>query len=245
MDIKNMFSKKRLVFLVIFLAAAFIANRINFSALVGAENQYFTLFQFFGPIAGAFLGTIFGVVAVLGAQIMDYLILGKAFTLINVVRLLPMLFAIYYFANYSKKENMGKIFMVLVPLAAIILFVTHPIGKGAWYFSMYWLIPILGVMLPKWMPGKLFFRSLGATFTSHAIGSVAWLYTVPMTAEQWTGLIPVVAYERFIFAAGIAVSYVMVNTALTFVVDKAKLPLGTISVDKGYILSKRLFRVTP
>ena len=80
----------------------FVGNRINFSAVVGAKNQYFTLFQFFGPIAGSFLGSIFGVVAVLFAELADFLIVGKAFSLINIIRLTPMLFAAYYFGSKNK-----------------------------------------------------------------------------------------------------------------------------------------------
>ena len=58
MEIKKIFSTKRIVFLLVFMAMVFIGNKINFSAVVGANNQYFTLFQFFGPIAGSFLGPI-------------------------------------------------------------------------------------------------------------------------------------------------------------------------------------------
>ena len=244
MTIKEMFSKKKLIVLGIFLVFALVASRINFSTVIGAPNQSFTLFQFFGPMIGAFLGTAFGMIAVLGAELADYLIAGKAFTLLNLLRLLPMLFAVYYFSNYSKKKEISKLFMIIVPVMAITAFVLHPIGMQAWYFSLYWLIPIFAVILPNKMPGKLFFRSLGATFTAHAIGSIAFLYTVPMTAVQWMGLIPVVAYERLMFAAGIAVSYVLLTTVMDKVVEKTKLPAGIASVEKEYILSKKLFKIT-
>src|SRR3989344_5025655 len=97
MELKRIFSKKRVIFLVLFAVMVFIGNRINFSGLVGAEKQYFTLFQFFGPISGSFLGPIFGAVSVLVAQASDYLVFAKPFTFINIIRLTPMLFAAYYF----------------------------------------------------------------------------------------------------------------------------------------------------
>lgn len=231
-------TKKKILFLILFAVLVFIGNSINFSSLVGAEKQYFTLFQFFGPIAGAFLGPVVGVISVFIAEGADFIIAGKAFTLINLIRLLPMLFAVYYFGNYARKEKLSKIIMVLVPLVAIFLFIIHPIAGEAWYYSLYWLIPVLAVILPKWMPGKLLFKSLGATFTAHAVGSIAWLYAVPMTAEQWMGLIPVVAYERILFAVGIAGSFIVMNVVLDVVIEKFKLniPLGALHIDKTYTL---------
>ena len=45
------FSKK-IFFVLLFGFITLVGSQINFSAIVGAENQAFTLFQFFGPIAG-------------------------------------------------------------------------------------------------------------------------------------------------------------------------------------------------
>jgi len=233
----KLFSTKRIIFLLIFIAMVLIGKKINFSSVIGAENQFFTLFQFFGPIAGAFLGPLFGVISVLGAELADFLLVGKAFSLINLVRLTPMLFAAYYFG--TKKKNLS----ILIPLICMALFVLHPIGRQAWFYSLYWLIPVFGKVLPKKIPGKLFFKSLGATFTAHAIGSTAWLYTIPMTPQQWIMLIPIVAYERFLFASGIAISYVAINTVLDKLVNKLKIPADILHIDKNYLFSKKLFRI--
>lgn len=233
----KVFTVKRIVFLLLFIAIVLIGKKINFSPVIGAESQFFTLFQFFGPVAGAFLGPLFGVISVLGAELADFLLVGKTFSLINLIRLTPMLFAAYYFG--TKKKNLS----ILVPLICMALFILHPIGRQAWFYSLYWLIPVLGKVLPEKIPGKLFFKSLGATFTAHAVGSVAWLYTIPMTPQQWIMLIPIVAYERFLFAAGIAVSYVAINTVLDKLVDKLKIPSHILHIDKNYLFSKKLFRI--
>ena len=229
MDFKEWFTKKRIVFIAIFFALVLIGKNINFSSVIGAENQFFTLYQFFGPTAGAFLGPIFGGITVFFAQIADFLILGKEFTLINVLRMLPMIFAVIYFAN--RKKLLGAI----VPLLCVVLYIAHPIGRASWLYSMYWLIPILGSLFPRKF---LLLKSLGATFTAHAVGSVLWLYTVPMEAGQWLALIPTVAYERLIFACGIAVSYVLFNTVLDYVVEKFKidLPFKELIRSKKYSL---------
>lgn len=238
MDFKSLFSKKRLLFILIFLLMIFIGNRINFSALVGAENQFFTLFQFFGPIAGGFLGPVFGIVTVLGAELLDFIVASKAFTLINVVRLTPMLFAAYYFG--TEKRHISTI----VPLIAIALFVLHPIGRQVWFFSLYWTIPIVIKVMPKKYSDNVLLKSLGATFTAHSVGGAAWVWSVPMTAAQWVGLIPVVAVERLLFAAGIAGSYVILNTVLDKLTEKFKwsIPADVLHINKDYVLSKRLFK---
>ena len=229
MDFKALFTKKRIIFVALFLVLVLIGKNINFSPIIGAENQFFTLYQFFGPTAGAFLGPVFGGIAVFFAQIADFLILGKEFTLISALRMLPMILAVIYFAN--KK----KYWTAIIPALCMILYIAHPVGRASWLYSMYWLIPILGSLFPRKF---LLLKSLGATFTAHAVGSVLWLYTVPMEAGQWLALIPTVAYERIIFACGIAVSYVFINTVLDYVVEKfkVKLPFKELILSKKYSL---------
>lgn len=240
MELKKTFSRKRTIFLLLFLVMVLIGKKINFSPVIGAENQYFTLFQFFGPITGSFLGPVFGAVSVLGAEVADFLITGKALNPINLVRLTPMLFAAYYFG--TRKRNRVSI---AVPLIAMVLFVLHPVGREVWFFALYWTIPIIVKLLPKGYSNNLVLRSLGATFTAHSVGTAAWIWVVPMTAEQWIMLIPIVAFERLMFTAGIVVSYVMVDTALDRLFNgfKWKIPSEVLFVDKRYVLSKRLFGI--
>lgn len=230
MKIKNLMTKKGVLFLFIFSILVFSGDRINFSKLVGAENQFFTLFQFFGPIAGAFLGPVVGVLSVLIAEVSSYLVLGKAFTLVSVLRLLPMLFAAWYFG--TKKDKVS----FLIPVAAIALFVAHPVGRQVWYFSLFWAIPIIVKLLPKKYQEKLIFRSLGATFTAHAVGGAMWNYIVPMTPQMWIALIPIVIFERMIFASGITLSYLSLNTLLDRLDAKTKSEY--VNVDKQHVLFK-------
>ncbi|MBI1935872.1 hypothetical protein HYS31_05515 [Candidatus Woesearchaeota archaeon] len=269
MKLNKLITGKGIIFLLVFSILVFVGDRINFSKLIGAENQFFTLFQFFGPVAGAFLGPVVGVLSVLIAEVSSYLVLGKAFTLVNVLRLLPMLFAAWYFG--TKKDRLS----FFVPIAAIALFVAHPVGRQVWYFSLFWTIPIILKAAPEKyakhsvtaviaVMGLLMFslnpatrtilfvlgfvavlalaygasdvssKSLGATFTAHAVGGAMWNYIVPMTPSAWIALIPVVIYERLLFASGITGSFVTLNTLL----DKldAKITAGYLNVDKKYIL---------
>src|SRR3989338_2923780 len=230
MKLNKLITAKGVIFLLIFSMLVFIGDKINFSKLVGAESQFFTLFQFFGPVAGAFLGPVVGVLSVLIAEVASKMANHASFDLVTILRLTPMLFAAWYFG--TKKDKLS----FLVPIAAIILFVAHPVGRQVWFFALFWAIPIIIKLLPKKYGEKAFLRSLGATFTAHAVGGAMWNYIVPMTPEAWVALIPIVIFERLLFAGGIAISYIGFNTLL----DKldAKTKAEYVNVDKKYILFK-------
>lgn len=210
-----------MLFGALFMLIAFVGMRINFSSLVGTENQFFTLYQFFGPIAGGFLGSPVGAVIVFGAQVIDGVMSGKTFDVITIARLLPMMFAAYYFGvmtRRSKQAGESRDYLsIIVPLIAMAVFIAHPVGRQVWYFSLYWLIPIVVRMLPDSVRGKLLLNSLGATFTAHAVGGAIWAWTIPMTPAAWIALIPVVAYERLLFAGGIAGSYLVMRSVVSWI----------------------------
>jgi hypothetical protein len=110
------------------------------------------------------------------------------------------------------------------------LFVLHPIGRDAWYYSLYWLIPVAAAM---WKD-KLFLRSLGATFTAHAVGSVAFLYAFSIPADVWATLVPITAFERLSFAVGISISYIAVNTILSSIASR--IDVRALRIDPRYVL---------
>ncbi|MBU0636355.1 hypothetical protein KKE06_04990 [Candidatus Micrarchaeota archaeon] len=218
----------KLFFVLLFSCLVLIGSQINFSQVLGANNQFFTLFQFFGPIAGSILGPIVGAGSVLLAEIANFLMVGKEVSLINLARLAPMLVAAYYFGVSKRKD-----WSIIVPVFAMALFMLHPVGSQAWMYALYWLIPI-GVRV--FAPNRLFFKSLGATFMAHSVGSVIWLYALPSTPELWLLLIPIVALERCLFALGISGSYLAINTLLHKLENR--LPKGIIHINPKYDLTK-------
>ena len=236
MATEKLFTKKRWVFLLLFMGLVFVGRKINFSPLVGADNQFFTLFQFFGPIAGSFLGPLFGGIAVLGAELVDFFAVGKALSLVNLARLAPMIFAAYYFGT-RKKESWN----VVIPILAMAVFILHPVGREVWFFTLFWLIPVVVKVLPAKYSGNLALKSLGATFAAHSVGGALWIWTVPMTAGQWIALIPIVAYERLLFAGGIAISFIVVNAVLDKVVEYLpwEVPSKVLHLDKGYVWDRK------
>ena len=273
MKLNKLMTKKGLLFLLIFTVLVFAGDKINFSKLVGGNNQFFTLFQFFGPIAGAFLGPVVGVLSVLIAEVASKISLHATFDWVTILRLLPMLFAAWYFG--TKKDKIG----FAVPIIAMALFIAHPVGRQVWYFSLFWAIPILMKMFSNYSEkivvnavlivmaviaystspalrniwtfvgfavivvlfnkfSSISAKSLGATFTAHAVGGAMWNYIVPMTPAAWIALIPIVIFERLLFASGITISFIGVNTLL----DKldARTKADYINVDKKHVLFKHL-----
>ncbi len=226
---QKIFSKKGIVFLVLFTLLALVGMKLNFSTLIGEESQFLTIYQFFGPIAGGFLG-IWGAAAVLGAQLINWVLVGKEISLLNILRLLPMVFAAIYFSRNGLRGVKDKLGVAL-PILAMLAFWLHPVGQQAWIYALFWVIPLIA----KFLPENLLLRSLGATFTAHAVGAVLWIWTVPMAAQQWLMLLPITAFERILFALGIAASYIVfvnILKAVDTVVDIKSI----INIEERYAL---------
>ena len=91
---------------------------------------------------------------------------------------------------------------LLLPAACMMLFILHPVGQVAWLYSLYWLIPMALYFVSEDADWK---RAVIASFASHAVGSVMYLYTTHMSAAVWMALMPVVAVERLLISVGIVV----------------------------------------
>ena len=222
-------SKKGVVFLALFTILALIAINVKIFAIQGITGNSFTLFEFFGPMAGGFLGIAGAGIAGI-VKVASVLTGGASLTLLDGLRLTSMLFAALYFSRNGLKGMKDKL-GVAIPVLAMLAFWAHPIGQQAWFYALYWLVPIAA----KFLPENIILRSLGATFTAHCMGSIWFLYTFETTATLWTGLIPVVAVERGLFALGIAASYVVFTNILSWA-DKSFEIGKYVTLEKKYIL---------
>lgn len=209
--------RKKLLFLVLFTLVGFASLQIPFNKLAGS-NVSFTLFDFFGPIAGAFLGPIYGIGSVLAVEAVNMLMKHTPWTTGPIIRLFPTLFAVYYFAAISKKGS-GK-WILAVPVLAILIFLAHPNGRQVSYYTLFWVIPLIAYRFRS----NLYMRSLGATFTAHSVGGAAWIWAFNLKPVVWNSLIPVVISERLLFAVGIALSFIAVKYTLNFLISKGVLP---------------------
>lgn len=211
--------QKKIFFLALFTIVGFVSLQIPFNKILGSSVS-FTLFDFFGPMAGGFLGPILGIASVFAVEVINLFINHTPLTTGTVIRLFPTLFAVFYFAAINNKKYNGK-WILAVPLLCIALFIAHPIGRQVPYYPlMFWWIPVAAYFKRN----NLFLKSLGATFTAHAVGGVAFLWAMNLPVEVWRSLPPIVVSERLLFATGISASYILVKYTLAFLASKKVLP---------------------
>lgn len=209
----------KLFLLVIFSILGLILSQIAFTKLAGTSLT-FSLFDFFAPTVGAFLGGLVGIISVLLVNLVNFFIKGITFQPAALVRIATNLFAVWYFSLSADKKASRAI--LAVPLLAILLFWANPVGRQVWYFALFWIIPIIAYFKRD----ILFIKSLGATFTAHAVGGAAWIWAMNLPASVWQGLIPVVAYERLAFALGMTASYVVLTYILKYLEVRKLIPVG-------------------
>jgi len=220
-------SRKKILFAAIFATLGFLALQIPVNALAGAKVK-FTLFDLFAPISGAFLGTPLGIVSVLATQIVNLLVHGTAVDKGVIIRLFPTLFAVWVF---SRRDRLS----LIVPILAIASFNFNPIGRSVWYYSLFWLIPLA---VWKFREKSLLARSIGSTFTAHAVGGAIWIWAFSLSAVVWKGLIPVVIIERSIFTFGIAASYILMTNVLGYLESRKLLP-SSLSLEKKFLIKRQ------
>lgn len=216
-------NRRKAISLMLFAVAGLLLLQVKFTSILGVESKNFNLFQFIGPIAAATLGLAAGTAAVLGVQIANSLVFGNAINLSALIFMLPMVAAALYFGTKNKAAAL------IAPLC-MLAFWLHPTGAQAWFYALYWLIPIGAVFFK----GNIVARSLGATFTAHAVGSVIYLYSFAIPAAVWVSLIPIVAMERLVFTGGIVLTYYAINTMLDALT--AKTGISVANVEKKYAL---------
>lgn len=209
--------KKKALFFALFTVLGFASLQVPFNKLAGS-NVSFTLFDFFAPIAGAFLGPVFGIISVLSVEIFNNVFKQTPWTTGSIIRLFPTLFAVYYFAVISKKGSTKWI--LAVPIIAAAAFLAHPYGRQAPFFTLFWFIPLIAYRFRS----NLYMRGLGATFTAHSVGGAAWIWAFNLKPEVWNSLIPVVISERLLFAAGISAAFIATKYTLSYLMAKKILP---------------------
>lgn len=217
--------KQKVLFICVFTLLGYGALQIPLTHLAGSKTT-FTLYDCIAPLAGAFIGTLPGIIAVFLIQLLNLFVHGAYIHDIGVIlRFFPMLFAVAYFA----KKNVWNIF---IPIIAISVFLAHPIGRTVWYFSLFWLIPIGAYFFRERF---LLARALGATFSAHAVGGALWIWAFALPASAWTALIPLVIKERLLFTLGIAGSFVVLNNLICWMDTKNFFPVR-LAFEPNYLI---------
>lgn len=215
---KNM--RQKAAPLALWIGALAVRKVLDFSTFIAPNFVIVT------PLLGSFLSasSVCGTFAVLTVFNLFFHKLGITFGI-------PTLLAtLSWSVSSNKKSSLSNAILdatlnVLLPLACIALFISHPVGNGAASYALYWFIPMVAwaLRLTK-MTSTSFIIALQSTFVAHAVGSVIWLFTVPMTAEQWLVLIPIVAIERITIAGTSTLLYEVGRFCVAWVSGKSTSP---------------------
>ena len=222
--------EKKHVFILLLLVFSYLASYFKISFALGSYKFFFSGINAFAPLLGLFSSGV-------GLFLIPLFLIWK-FTKAMTFGI-PTLVATWCWASLPdekvvlvnrKKHLMLKCFdfllRVLLPLTAMLVFILHPVGRHAFLYSFYWLIPVVIYFVQKFKNRKkhlmllnsetlnVFLSALSITFVSHAVGSIMWLYFVPLTAAQWLGLIPVVFVERLMFASGMSLVVRLLKVSL-------------------------------
>jgi hypothetical protein len=202
--------KNNLFAIVIIALAALLGSKLSLSIAWGAHTLYFSLFALLLPLLGMSLSLSESTLFITVLYGIKSLFFGTPITLG-----LPTLAATASWSVKQKKNNWSHLLNftlhVLLPISCMALFISHPIGHHAFYYSWYWIIPVGIYLVEQKNNNFIFLKALQSTFVAHAVGSIIWLYRIPMTAEQWLNLIPVVAIERITFACATTLLFYSIN----------------------------------
>lgn len=114
---------------------------------------------------------------------------------------LPTLFAsLSWYRSENPKSILDTLLHLVLPALCIALFCLSPVGSHAKCYSLFWLVPIALYFLPVKGIALTTSRAIKSSFIAHAVGSVFWVYLVPMTHADWNALIPIVALERCVMS---------------------------------------------
>lgn len=183
----------------IFSCLAPLVSLLKVSFIVGSRCALFSFGQCLTPLAGAFGGISVSLV-VFVSQLLWYKTCGASLFLICP---LATFCGALHFSLLPKKW-----LATLIPLSCIVLFMAHPNGFQVAWYSLFWAIPLCTLLIPH---RSFFLNALGSTFTTHAVGTVLWLYAKNLSPELFVSLVPIVIAERLLFAAGMTMTYYAIN----------------------------------
>ena len=185
---------------------AFLGSCLKMSYIIGSKAAFFSSAVIVEPLVG-FWAPLPITLIYYSLRVACAYFLFQSITPLLIAYHIPSFCASFYFAAKKSSSISTKIIYALLPLSCMILFVTHSVGMQIWWYSLLWLIPLIDL----WAPQTHFFvHALGATFTSHAVGTILWLSMHTTTVAFWYGLLPVVIVERVVFA----VSMTLLNNVI-------------------------------
>lgn len=207
----------KVLFSLLFATLFIVLTKTKMFPVLGTEFN-FSMGVMFGPALGGLLGVNLGVATILLSQL-----IGSAIGLYQIKNTLSLLvFApILMGSIYFSRSFRGDRKLVAIPALCMVLFLLHPIGREVWYYSLFWLVPIVIMRYKDRIDGVLrhpiartYSYSIGTAFVDHSVGSVVYLWFLSIPAQFWIASIPLVIMERLIIALGITFSFHSVKAAM-------------------------------
>lgn len=203
-----------------------ITRLMKCTPIIGSSSLLFSLSSCVMPL-GALCGGYFGLCMTVAFSALHSIVFAKKaffltfFGIITLLRVPTVIAALFL-------KNKSAVFAWSISFVCIALFLVHPQGYLAAPYALYWFIPPLLSLIFK----DIFFaQCLSATLLQHAVGSVIFLYKTDMIAAHWYALIPVVAFERLLFASGMVIAYHAITYAQQLLPKRYKI-IKRISVSE-------------
>ncbi|MBA2307171.1 hypothetical protein H0W26_03505 [Candidatus Dependentiae bacterium] len=170
-----------------------------FFSFTGFSAFPFSLGYALSPLVG-FYGTSTQMVFLYGAQTMLSFYLHPMNLLSSITHLPTVCGALFLTMD-------SRLFKGGIAALCIALFLLHPVGYTCSYYVAYWIPPvIIGLLSRK----SVVLQAVGSTMTTHAVGSVIWLYTHDTTSLFWATLFYRVWAERLLCVTALVAGYYLV-----------------------------------
>jgi hypothetical protein len=193
---------KRFISTTVYATLLKICSYARVSSIIGAKTMCFSLTHAIAPVWGMYAG-IRSSSMVFAIRTIMTLLWAQSYNTLLLACHIPTLAATCYLSLMRNPSNFRRGIAALCPIACAIAFICHPTGMQAVAYTSFWIIPVITALYGQ----SMFMHALGSTFTAHAVGSVIWLYTMPISATSWLALMPIVCLERLTFALGITTCY--------------------------------------
>ena len=193
-----MIKKKILQFIPMCIAT--LVSFLPFNIIIGSHAAWFSYSSMALPALGYQSSLLYVILFIFTKSLFSV----HSF-LFCVMHRLPLIFS-----TLALQKRDWKI-SLLLPSVAMILFCVHPVGQQVFYYSWYWFVPMIIYVFAQ---DTIYSRACTASFIAHAVGSVIWLYCGTVPVQVWAALMPIVAIERILIAAGM-ISFTYIFQAIS------------------------------
>lgn len=180
-----------------------LASFLKVSFIIGSYISFFSLTPILAPLAGAYNGLLGAALLLLFSSALK-IISGASLSFAHLA-----LMGIPSFCAGLVWTSQGRLVSLIIPIISAIAYLANP--ESSVIYALLWLIPLVIAVTNK---KNIFLSALTSTMVAHAVGSVIWAYSVPMTQHAWLALTPLALVERIIFASAMTLVHLAMGKVL-------------------------------